>query len=155
MTRFSRDEMEAEFEAYQERGRVAGQTGDWNAWADQFTPDAVYVEHLFGRFEGREAIREWITSTMSQFPNDQFVSFPIEWAVFDTDRGWIVCEIQNRMTDPGDGSIHQAPNFTRLVYAGDGQWSYEEDVYNPQSMADVFQAWLARKREIEAAQPGI
>lgn len=151
---FSRDEMETEFEAYQERGRIAGRTGDWNAWAEQFTLDAVYVEHLYGRFHGRDEIRSWITSTMSVYPNDQFVSFPVEWSMFDTDRGWIVCEIENRMTDPGDGSIFEASNLTRLVYAGNGQWSYEEDVYNPQSMADVFNAWLERKREIEAGRAG-
>jgi uncharacterized protein (TIGR02246 family) len=148
MTTFSRAELDREFEAYQERGRVAGATGDWAPWADQFTDDATYVEHLFGRFEGRDAIRAWITSTMAQFPNDQFTSFPVEWAVFDEERGWIVCEIQNRLTDPGDGSVHQASNFTRLVYAGDGQWSYEEDVYNPQAMADAVTGWMARRREL-------
>ena len=53
MTTFTRAELEREFEAYQERGRLAGQTGDWRPWADQFTEDAVYLEHLYGRFEGR------------------------------------------------------------------------------------------------------
>jgi hypothetical protein len=150
MSTFSRAEMEREFEAYQERGRIAGEKGDWSPWADQFTEDALYVEHLFGRFEGREAIRDWITSTMTTFPNDQFTVFPIEWAVFDPERGWIVCEVQNRLNDLGDGQIYQASNFTRLVYAGDGQWSYEEDVYNPQSMADVVQAWMTARKQLKA-----
>jgi hypothetical protein len=149
MTTFSRAEMEREFEAYQERGRVAGATGDWNAWADQFTEDAVYVEHLFGRFEGQAAIREWITTTMAEFPNNQFVLFPIEWAMFDEDRGWIVCEIQNRLNDLGDGEIYQAANLTKLHYAGDGMWSYEEDAYNPQAMADVVQAWFAARKAMK------
>jgi hypothetical protein len=148
MTTFSRAEMEREFEAYQERGRLAGETGDWNPWADQFTDDAVYVEHLFGRFEGQAAIRQWITTTMAEFPNNQFTSFPIEWAMFDEERGWIVCEIQNRLADPGDGTVFQAANLTRLVYAGDGRWSYEEDAYNPQSMADVVQAWMAHRKAL-------
>ncbi len=151
MTTFSRGEMEREFEAYQERGRVAGSSGDWGPWADQFTEDALYLEHLYGRFEGREAIRSWITETMAPFPNNQFVEFPIEWAIFDEDRGWIVCEVQNRLSDPGDGSIHQASNYTRLVYAGDGMWSYEEDIYNPESMAVAVQGWLARRRELKQA----
>ena len=151
MTTFTRAEMEREFEAYQERGRLAGATGDWNAWADQFTDDAVYVEHHFGRFEGQAAIREWITTTMAEFPNNQFVLFPIEWAIFDEERGWIVCEIQNRLSDPGDGSVFQAANLTRLVYAGDGRWSYEEDAYNPQAMADVVEAWMRRRRELKAS----
>ncbi len=145
---YSRDELETEFEAYQARGEVAGRTGDWSPWADQFTEDAVYVEHLFGRFEGREAIRQWITSTMGEFPNSAFVEFPIEWAMFDEERGWIVCEVQNRLEDLGDGSVFQAANFTKLHYAGDGMWSYEEDVYNPQSMGDALQAWLAHRRTV-------
>jgi len=150
MSTFSRAEMEREFEAYQERGRLAGETGDWNAWADQFTDDAVYVEHYYGRFEGQDAIRRWITSTMAEFPNNQFVLFPIEWAIFDEERGWIVCEIQNRLSDPGDGSIFQAANLTRLVYAGDGRWSYEEDAYNPAAMAVAVQAWMKRRKELKA-----
>ena len=149
MTLFSRDEMEREFEAYQERGRIAGESGDWSPWADQFTEDALYIEHMYGRFEGREAIRTWITECMAPFPNNQFTFFPIEWAVFDEARGWIVCEVQNRLNDLGDGKIFQASNFTRLVYAGDGMWSYEEDVYNPQSMADCVKAWMDHKRSLK------
>jgi hypothetical protein len=148
MATFSRAEMEREFEAYKARGAEAGRTGDWNPWADQFTEDALYVEHHYGRFEGREAIRTWITETMADFPNNQFNSYPVEWAIFDDERGWIVCEIQNRLADPGDGSIFQASNLTRLVYAGDGQWSYEEDAYNPQAMADVLQKWLEHRRKL-------
>jgi len=149
MTLFTRDEMEREFEAYQERGRIAGESGDWSPWADQFTEDAVYIEHLYGRFEGREAIRTWITETMAPFPNNQFTYFPIEWAVFDEERGWIVCEVQNRLNDLGDGKIFQASNFTRLVYAGDGMWSYEEDVYNPESMAVCVKAWMDHRRSLK------
>ena len=37
----------------------------------------------------------------------------------------------DRFADPGDGSIHQEANITILKYAGNGQWKYEEDVYNP------------------------
>jgi hypothetical protein len=151
MALFSRAELEREFEVYQGRGRLAGQTADWSRWADQFTTDAVYIEHLYGRFEGREAIRQWITSTMSQFPNDQFTQFPVEWAMFDEARGWIVCEIQNRLNDLGDGETYQAANLTKLHYAGDGLWSYEEDAYNPDAMAKVVQRWLARRRELRRA----
>jgi hypothetical protein len=148
MAKYTRAELEREFEAYQARGEEAGRTGDWSPWADQFTEDAVYLEHLFGRFEGREAIREWITGCMTSFPNDQFTYFPIEWAVFDEARGWIVCEVQNRLNDLGDGQIYQASNFTQLIYAGDGMWSYEEDVYNPEHMAVVVGEWMAARKAL-------
>ena len=117
---------------------------DWSTWADQFTTDAVYVEHHYGRFEGREAIREWITRTMGTFPGNRMPEFPVDWYVVDEERGWIVCQVENRMEDPGDGSVHQAANVTILHYAGDGKWSYEEDVYNPAHFATMLRGWQAR-----------
>lgn len=139
---WSREELEREFAKYRERGAA----GDWNAWADQFTEDARYVEHEFGVFEGREAIREWITATMSGWPGNEMPAFPVEWYLIDEQRGWIVAKIWNRMNDPGDGSLHQEYNLTVLHYAGDGLWSYEEDVYNPAHFATMLGDYLAAQR---------
>ncbi len=50
-------------------------------------------------------------------------AFPIEWAMIDEDRGWVVCQVWNRMADVGDGRVHQEYNFTLLKYAGGGRWS--------------------------------
>ena len=148
MGRFTRAELEEQFAAYQQRGEHAGATGDWSGWADQFTEDARYVEHAYGRFEGREAIRRWISGTMATFPGSRMPLFPIGWHVVDEDRGWIVCEVFNRMEDPGDGSVHQAANITILHYAGDGQWSYEEDVYNPADLLTMLRGWRQRAEEL-------
>ena len=133
-------------------GGSPGQTGDWSPWADQFTEDAVYVEHLYGRFEGREAIRGWITSTMTQYPNDQFTRRS-RWSgprCSTRRRGWIVCEIQNRLNDLGDGDVYQAANITKLHYAGDGMWSYEEDAYNPEAMAKVVAGLAGQEARAES-----
>jgi hypothetical protein len=142
MGRWSRDELEREFARYQERGAA----GDWSAWADQFTDDAQYVEHHYGTFDGRDAIRAWIVETMGTFPGNEMPVFPVEWHVVDEERGWIVAKIWNRMQDPGDGSVHEAYNFTLLKYAGDGRWSYEEDVYNPAHFATMVKGYVAAKR---------
>ncbi|MBI2705681.1 MAG: nuclear transport factor 2 family protein [Actinobacteria bacterium] len=152
MGRWSREELEDAFEQYQQAALRAGATGDWSAWADQFTEDATYVEHHYGTMGGREAIRRWITETMSTWPGREMPHFPVEWYVIDEERGWVVCQIWNRMSDPGDGSLHQAYNFTLLKYAGAGSWSYEEDIYNPASFADTVKAWAARKEAL--ANPG-
>ena len=148
MGRWSREEIEDAFENYQRTALEAGKTGDWDQWADLFTEDATYVEHLFGNLGGREAIRRWITETMTTTPNDEMIHFPIEWYVIDEDRGWVVCQVWNRMADPGDGSVHQAYNFTLLKYAGGGKWCYEEDIYNPYHFGKVIEDWAARKKEL-------
>jgi hypothetical protein len=145
---FHRAEIQQAFQAYQERGRQAGATKDWNPWADQFTQDATYVEHLYGNFEGREAIRRWICRTMTSFPGVRMPLFPINWHVIDEERGWVVCEVANRMEDPGDGSIHEAANITILSYAGDGLWSREEDVYNPAHFMEMIHGWCRRAEEL-------
>jgi hypothetical protein len=147
MARWTRDEIEQAFEHYQAVALEAGVSGDWNAWADQFTIDATYKEHLYGVMGGREAIRTWISGTMAQNPDMKY--FPVEWYMIDVDRGWVTCQVWNRMVDPGDGSLHQAYNFTLLKYAGDGQWSYEEDIYNPTQFQTMIRAWKEVKKACE------
>ena len=150
MSRWSRAEIEEAFDRYQEVARNAGTTGDWREWANLFTEDATYVEHHFGTMGGREAIYNWIQSTMSQWPNNEMIHFPIEWHIIDEARGWVVCKVWNRMADPGDGSLHQEYNFTLLKYAGNGLWSYEEDVYNPARFGEMLKIYLRRKKDLAA-----
>jgi ketosteroid isomerase-like protein len=135
---WTREEIEREFARYRERGAA----GDWDAWADQFTEDALYVEHEYGEFHGREAIRAWIKDTMGTWPGSAMPEFPVDWYVIDEAQGWVVAKIWNRMADPGDGSVHQEYNFTLLRYAGDGMWCYEEDVYNPAHFGTMIAGYL-------------
>ena len=153
MGRWPRQELEEAFDRYQAAARHGGTTGDWDPWADMFTEDATYVEHLYGEMGGREAIRRWIHRTMSTYPGSEMPHFPIEWYVIDEDRGWIVCQVWNRMSDPGDGSLHQQYNFTLLKYAGGGLFSYEEDIYNPAHFATMVSEWETRRRDISANAP--
>jgi len=148
MGRFSRAELEAAFANFQETALEAGTSGDWARWADLFTEDATYIEHLYGTLGGREAIRNWICKTMSETPNDQMKYFPVEWYMIDGEKGWVVAHVWNRMVDPGDGSLHQAYNFTLLKYAGNGKWSYEEDIYNPEHFKTMVVGWLKRRKEL-------
>ena len=68
MGRWARDELEAAFEHNQAEVRRAGETGNWNLFADLFTEDATYVEHVYGEFDGRDAISDWIVTTMTTPP---------------------------------------------------------------------------------------
>lgn len=141
MTQWSRAELESAFEHYKAEVRAASTSGDWGRFADLFTEDATYEEHLYGTFHGREEIRAWIIKTMTTMPGSWMPDYPSSWHVIDEERGRIVCEILNRMQDPGDGSIHEAANITILTYAGDNLFSREEDVYNPGRFADVVTDW--------------
>jgi hypothetical protein len=139
----SHGDLEAGFEHYQATVRAAVAERDWALFAGLFTPDAEYNEHAYGRFSGREAIQTWAVQTMTTFPGNAMVGFPMSWSVMDQERGWIVCEVQNVMSDPGDGSLHQSPNLTILHYAGDNLFSYEEDVYNPTRFLEMVAGWAA------------
>jgi hypothetical protein len=148
MGRWSREELEAAFENYQRTALEAGTTGNWDKWADLFTEDATYIEHHYGTFAGREAIRGWISSTMRQKPFNEMKYFPIEWYIIDEQRGWVVAQVWNRFEHPGDGSLHQAYNFTLLKYAGNGLWSFEEDIYNPAHFGEMVKGYLERKQQL-------
>ena len=155
MGRFGRDELLRAFEDYKRARDVASRTGDWNVWADLFAPDAHYIEHAYGELSGRDAIRDWIVKVMAPFPT---MTFPATWVVVDEENGAIVWEVRNEFPAPvqPSGEPYWFANWSRLVYAGDGLWQSEEDVYNPSRDAGrVFKAWLAaggRTRSREQVQ---
>lgn len=134
MTTYPRDEVEAEFQKFLARGEA----NDWNAWADQFTEDAEYVEHAMGHFHGREEIRKWITETMASVSG---MTFPLEWHVIDGNR--VVMYTFNVFEPLQDMSgEYKFAVVTILHYAGNGQWSYEEDVYNEKEAEQVLARFL-------------
>jgi predicted SnoaL-like aldol condensation-catalyzing enzyme len=137
-TVFPREEIEREFLAYRGRGALAVSTGDWDQWADQFTDDARYYEHHYGRFNSQAEIREWITGVMKPFPT---MEFPLKVATIVGNR---VCAIiPNVLPDPKDSSDYFGFDVNVILhYAGNGKWSYEEDVYNPNEAQAVVSRWI-------------
>jgi SnoaL-like domain len=142
-SRWSRDELQQAHDNFVATANRCAEAGEWRDWADLFTEDATYIEHMFGEMHGREQIHSWIAATMAEWPNRAMTSFPHAWCSCDEEKGWWICRIENRFRDPGDGSVHQAHNLTVLHYAGDMRFSYEEDAYNPANFAPVVGAWLA------------
>ena len=126
-------------EAYENFVRV-GDSGDWSAWADLHTVDGTWVEHHLGTFQGREAIRTAILDVMATAPREMY--FPVEFVMVDADR--VVYYPWQCLPDPkGGNEVYRFGCVTILGYAGDGLFSYQEDIYNPKEGAGVFRRWLA------------
>ena len=150
MARWKRKEIEKAFSKFQAAALKGAQTQDWTDWANCFTEDATYFEHHYGRFWGRENILNWITATMGEWPASNMTAFPVSWHCIDRDKGWVICEIMNRMTGLGDGKIYEEPNITILHYAGKGLFKYEEDAYNPHNMGVMIGDWIKAKKLLDA-----
>ena len=146
---FTRAEIEDAFQRFQETAERSAKKGEWSEWVNSsFTEDAKYYEHHYGHMQGRTEILQWINATMAEWPNSEMRSFPVDWYVIDEEKGWVIAQVWNRMVDPGDGSLHQAYNFTLLKYAGNLKWSYEEDIYNPAHFKDMTRGYLDRKKKL-------
>ena len=118
----------------------------WDEWADLFTEDAVYYRAPLRHVRGPRGDPHVDPTTMDEFPNNEMTEFPADWWVIDEEKGWVVAAVWNRMQDLGDGEVHQAINWSLLDYAGNNQWSYEEDIYNVEEFAVMVKAYLAARK---------
>ena len=145
---FSRSELATAFEKFESTVARAAETRDWDAWVEQYTPDVLYIEHAAGTMRGRDQVRDWIRQTMTTFPGSHMVAFPTLWSVIDESTARVILELDNPMRDPGDGSVISATNITIITYAGDGQWSREEDIYNPLRFLRAGLKWCLKAQEL-------
>ena len=56
------------------------------------------------------------------------------------------------MEDPGDGSIHEEKVYSRLEYAGNNQWSFDEDIYNLLRISDMMEQWMEAKGDVHESR---
>lgn len=119
---FDLEEVEAAFRHYWYTGMIRE---DWNAWADLFTEDVVYDERILGTMRGRETVRQWIVPLMEQYGEIYGI---YDWHHVDPS-GRVVFRMLNRRDHPsGEGRL-DFPGITVLQYAGNNQWSAEEDYW--------------------------
>ena len=152
MGQFPREEILEAFETYKKARDVASRSGDWKVWSAVFTEDAHYIEHAYGELHGRNAIEKWIIDVMAPFPT---MTFPQDWWVLDEATDAIVFCCQNTFPEPlqSDGTPFAFPNWTRIVYSGNGLWSSEEDIYNPKRDAPgTFKGWVKAGGKLEAPE---
>src|SRR5947199_9103153 len=92
----NRDEVEEAFRHYIRTGAVLE---DWEAWADLFTDDAVYIEHVLGTMAARAQINPWITQIMAAYPE----LYPVyDWHMIYGDP--MAFYMQNRRCNPASGT---------------------------------------------------
>lgn len=140
MGKFGRAELESAFRHYWRTGAV---DEDWDGFADNFTDDVVYVEHVLGSMRGREAVRSWIKPIMAQY-GELYTAY--EWHTVDEANGRVVVYMQNRRDHPSGSGVIDFPGITVLHHAGEGLFDLEEDFWS------VPGARRAMKEYAEACQ---
>jgi hypothetical protein len=140
---YPREEIEAAYGAL----IAAGDAGDWDRWADLHTVDGEWHEHNYGIIKGRAAIKAKITELMAPVP---MMTFPVEWVLIEGNR--LVYYPWQVLPDPkGGDAVYRFGCVTIMTYAGNGEFSYQEDIYNPAEGEKVFMAWMAAGGTFSAA----
>jgi len=117
------DELHAAFRTYWQTGAV---NEDWSGWADLFTEDVHYLEHVLGVMRGREAVRAWIVPLMREYGAIYTV---YRWHTLDLQRGRVIFYMDNRRDHPSGQGFIDFPGISIIEYAGDGLWSFQEDYW--------------------------
>lgn len=124
MGKYPKDELEDAFRKYWRTGAVGE---SWDAWADLFSEDCVYLEHMYGEMRGRETVRTWIKPIMEKY-GELYTKY--DWHAVDPDGGRVVFYMQNRRDHPSGHGTIDFPGISILEYAGNGKWSKEEDFWS-------------------------
>lgn len=139
------EELTEAFARYYEVIAQCRQDRNWERFGELFTPDAVYVDHAVGVVQGRSAIVDWMVETMRFEDYQELDRFEVLWQIVDPERGWVVSATKNVMRDLGQGVEYAAHDWGRMTYAGDGRWSYKENMYNPDEFVKMFSEWKAAR----------
>ena len=123
MGKFGRAELERAFQHYWETGAVHE---NWEGFANNFTEDVRYIEHVLGTMNGREEVRNWILPIMEEYC-ELYTAY--EWHTVDEEHARALVYMQNRRDHPSGTGTIDFPGITILDYAGDGLWKTEEDYW--------------------------
>lgn len=122
---FPREEIEATLVKYVEvRERIDAGELTWTDLCQFFTDDAVFIDPAWGRVEGLDAIRTFMVESMAGLDD---WTFPIEFTAIDGDN---VIVKWTEVFPRADGTSATQSGFSRLIYAGNGKFRYEEDLLN-------------------------
>ena len=114
------------------RARIEEGEATWLDLAELFTDDAVYIDPAWGRIQGIDEIRAFLVDSMRGLEDWRF---PLRLSAIEGDD---VVTVWTQIL-PGkrdDGRAYEQTGVSILRYAGDGKFSYEEDLLN---MAHVLE----------------
>jgi SnoaL-like domain len=118
------------------REKIARGGADWSEIAGHFTEDAIYIDPVWGRYVGRDAIATFMHDCMIGFDDWRF---PTLWTVVKDNL--VICAFWSRV--PGklpDGSFPDCFSLSIAIYAGNGEFCYENDVFNMAELASLIAA---------------
>ena len=100
------------------RAKIARGEAGWADIAAHFTEDAVYIDPVWGRYEGRAAIAKFMHECMVGFDDWRF---PTLWSVVKDNL--IICAFWSRV--PGsrpNGGHYDCFSINVSIYAGNGEF---------------------------------
>jgi hypothetical protein len=134
VTTFSRDEIAATVDRYiAVRDEINAGHGTWRDLAQFFTDDAIFIDPAWGRVQGIEEMKRTVFGEAMAGLEDW--DFPTEFYAI-TGNNVLVKWQQVLPGSKPDGSPFVQSGYSTLVYAGNGKFSYEEDLLN---MTHVFE----------------
>jgi ketosteroid isomerase-like protein len=122
------------------RRRIDAGELPWNALAQFFTDDCVYIDPAWGRVEGLAEVTSFFEESMRGLEDWEF---PIEFAAIDGDNV-VVKWIQVLPGTKPDGTRYRQSGSSTMVYAGDGKFRYQEDLLNMVHVLDDLRQSLWR-----------
>lgn len=130
----SREEVDATIKRYLAvRDGIDAGNGNWADLAQFFTDDAVFIDPAWGRVEGIDEMRRTVFGEAMVGLEDW--TFPTEFYAI-TGNTVVIKWLQVLPGTRPDGSRYAQSGYSTLVYAGNGKFSYEEDLLN---MAHVME----------------
>ncbi len=126
-TLFPRDEVQRAVDDYVDyRERLDRGDVDWPGLARFYTHDAVFIDPAWGRVEGRDGIAHLFRTAMAGLDG---WTYPIEFTAIsgnDVVVKWL--QVIPGLLPNGQPLVHSG--VSTMVYAGNGEFSYEEDLMN-------------------------
>jgi len=114
------------------RASIEAGEATWIDLARFFTDDAVYIDPAWGRIQGLDEIRSFLVESMRGLEDWRF---PIRQVAIEGDDVVTVWD-QILPGERADGRPYRQTGVSMLRYAGDGRFSFEEDLLN---MAHVLE----------------